>query len=63
MKLVGEDAELLCKFSSNEKIYSIKWWKNNEQFYQYVPRNSPAQMVFDVSGLTVDVSQFKLEDW
>lgn len=40
-----------------EKLYSVKWYKDNEEFYRYVPRAHPPQRIFNnVEGVRVDVS-------
>ncbi|KAL7630088.1 UNVERIFIED_CONTAM: hypothetical protein RMT77_019779 [Armadillidium vulgare] len=58
VRLVGDDAELECRFlrSNGVRVYSIKWWRDNDQFYQYIPRNEPPKMPFNVSGIRVDTS-------
>lgn len=37
-------------------LYSVTWYFENEEFYRYVPKESPPAIVFRVSGITVDVS-------
>lgn len=37
-------------------LYSVRWYFENEEFYRYVPKESPPSIVFPVSGITVDVS-------
>lgn len=58
MAHVGQDVELECAFSWTEprELYSIKWWRNNDQFYQYIHKNPEPKMVFNVTGIKVDVS-------
>lgn len=55
---VGQDVELECAFPWTEPrdLYSIKWWRNNDQFYQYIPKNREPKMMFNVTGIKVDVS-------
>ena len=43
-------------YHQGDKLYSIKWWRDSDQFYQYIPRNKPQQMPFNVSGISVNVS-------
>ncbi|ENN80723.1 hypothetical protein YQE_02859, partial [Dendroctonus ponderosae] len=38
----------------DETLYSVKWYKDGNEFYRYVPRNSPATQVFPLVGVTVD---------
>lgn len=50
-------------FDSNEQsdegetLYSVKWYKDNEEFYRYVPRAHPPQHSYKVDGIRVDVSR------
>uniref|UniRef100_A0AAR5NZ10 Ig-like domain-containing protein n=1 Tax=Dendroctonus ponderosae TaxID=77166 RepID=A0AAR5NZ10_DENPD len=39
----------------DETLYSVKWYKDGNEFYRYVPRNSPATQVFPLVGVTVDL--------
>lgn len=39
-----------------EKLYSVKWYKDNEEFYRYVPKANPPQQSYRVEGIRVDVS-------
>lgn len=45
-----------------ETLYSVKWYKDNEEFYRYVPKSNPPQQSYRVEGIRVDVSiQLKKE--
>lgn len=37
-----------------EKIYSVKWYKDNEEFYRYVPSANPQIKSYQVDGILVD---------
>lgn len=39
-----------------ETLYSVKWYKDNEEFYRYVPKANPPQQSYRVEGIRVDVS-------
>lgn len=39
-----------------ETLYSVKWYKDNEEFYRYVPKANPPQHSYKVEGIRVDVS-------
>ena len=55
--VVGENAPFQCHFDmEGEQLYSLKWWKDEHQFFQYIPRNEPKMVVFQVAGVHVDVS-------
>ncbi|CAG9765448.1 unnamed protein product [Ceutorhynchus assimilis] len=38
-----------------ETLYSVKWYKDGNEFYRYVPRNQPPAQVFALPGVTVDL--------
>lgn len=45
------------KFSeTSEALYSVKWYKDNEEFYRYLPKSNPPQHSYRVEGIRVDVS-------
>lgn len=39
-----------------ETLYAVKWYKDNEEFYRYVPKADPPQQSYRVDGVQVDVS-------
>lgn len=39
-----------------ETLYSVKWYKDEEEFYRYVPRANPPQNSYTFDGIKVDVS-------
>ncbi|XP_076052718.1 uncharacterized protein LOC143032141 isoform X2 [Oratosquilla oratoria] len=55
---VGDTAKLHCRLSwtSNDELYSLRWWRNNEQFYGYIPKNEEPMMTFNVTGIHVDMT-------
>ena len=54
--LVGQKATLKCHVDlAGEKLYSLTWWRDDSQFYQYNPRNNPPAVVFTVPGISVNV--------
>ena len=42
-----------------ESLYSVKWYKDNEEFYRFVPKANPPQNSYKVDGIKVDVSKYK----
>lgn len=40
----------------SEALYAIKWYKDNEEFYRYVPKANPPKQSYQVDGIRVDVS-------
>jgi len=37
-----------------EALYSVKWYKDTEEFYSYVPRDNPPQHSYPVDGINID---------
>lgn len=59
-KLSGQDAVLECEFElGRDRLYAVKWYKDNEEFFRYVPRFSPPIYTHPVDGANVDVSWTK----
>lgn len=53
----GHNVRLECNFELDGVIlYSVKWYKDGNEFYRYVPREKPPVVVFTLPGVTVDVS-------
>ncbi|XP_046681223.1 cell adhesion molecule 1-like [Homalodisca vitripennis] len=55
-KLKGETAVLQCVYEMEglEKLYTVKWYRENEEFYRYVPKYKPSQISYKVEGIRVD---------
>ena len=54
----GQSVRLECNFNlDNVVLYSVKWYKDGNEFYRYVPKEKPPVLVFALPGVTVDVSQ------
>lgn len=41
-----------------ETLYSVKFYKDNEEFYRYMPKAKPPQHSYRVEGIKVDVSTY-----
>lgn len=53
----GQMVRLECTFDlDSETLYSVKWYKDGNEFYRYVPKDKPPVLVFPLPGVTVDVS-------
>lgn len=37
-------------------LYSVKWYRDSNEFYRYIPKEAPPTRVFPQRGLHVDVS-------
>lgn len=55
-KVRGSSARLTCTYSLGDfTLYSLKWYKGDKQFYQYIPGNKKTKNTFVVPGVNVDV--------
>ena len=55
--LYGHSASLHCNFDlEGSTLYSVKWYKNGEEFYRYLPSMERPYGVFGVPGVNMDVS-------
>ncbi|KAL5284689.1 hypothetical protein ACFFRR_006788 [Megaselia abdita] len=39
--------------SNGESLYAVKWYKDNEEFYRYVPKANPQKQSYRVDGVRV----------
>ncbi|XP_044734920.1 uncharacterized protein LOC123297355 [Chrysoperla carnea] len=54
-KLRGEIAFLQCDYDLDEdKLYSVKWYKDDEELYRYMPRADPPQHSYTIDATRVD---------
>lgn len=54
----GEPAWLNCSYDlEKDELYSVKWYKNNVEFYRYLPTDRPPGQKYDLQGVYVDVSK------
>lgn len=52
-----QSVELGCNFDVGYgKLYSVKWYKDDHEFYRFVPDDQPNYQVFSQTGITLDVS-------
>ncbi|XP_050716049.1 cell adhesion molecule 1-like [Eriocheir sinensis] len=57
-KVRGAKAELQCRYAlENATLYSLKWYKGDKQFFQYIPGNKKTKNTFFVKGVHVDVER------
>lgn len=57
--ITGADAQLECRYDlAGDALYSVKWYKDGNEFYRYVPRDMPPAQVFKLPGVHVVVSFF-----
>ena len=55
--ILGQSTTLECKYDlEGSKLYSVKWYKNGEEFYRFMPSMENQFEVFSVRGVNIDVS-------
>ncbi|XP_049871081.1 uncharacterized protein LOC126370285 [Pectinophora gossypiella] len=58
LKQRGESATLTCDYSlEGGRLYSVKWYRDNEEFYRYMPRLRPPQHHHTLDGVKVDLEK------
>lgn len=56
-RLRGQPAHLECDYELGDNIlYSVKWYRDNEEFYRYMPKFDPPKHAYKLDGVKVDVS-------
>ncbi|XP_069957593.1 uncharacterized protein [Cherax quadricarinatus] len=50
----GDDVEMSCKWDSPHKLYSVKWYLNDREFFGYKPDDDPVIQVHSLPGVNVD---------
>ncbi|XP_076321954.1 uncharacterized protein LOC143231289 [Tachypleus tridentatus] len=57
----GDPVWLNCTFNlESDELYSLKWYKNNVEFYRYLPSDDPPAQKYDLSGVYVDLYKSSL---
>lgn len=56
--LNGSSVDLVCDFDlEGETLYSVRWYKNHDEFYRFLPSNFPdSAETLGMKGNDVDVS-------
>lgn len=51
--------------NDKDEIYAIKWYKDDEEFYRYLPNAQPKVSIYETNGIQLDVSyvEAKLRCW
>uniref|UniRef100_A0A1B6KMV3 Ig-like domain-containing protein n=1 Tax=Graphocephala atropunctata TaxID=36148 RepID=A0A1B6KMV3_9HEMI len=53
----GENVKLTCNFDTDDaNLYSVKWYKDENEFFRYMPDNRPQIQVFPLTGVMLDES-------
>nr|XP_023018432.1 uncharacterized protein LOC111507366 [Leptinotarsa decemlineata] len=54
----GDTVTLSCEYDLEQvALYSIKWYWNDEEFYRFVPKESPPSRAFTMTHVNVDLSR------
>lgn len=54
---LGHSVILGCEYDLEDAaLYSVKWYRNHEEFYRFVPKEEPPIRIFSSHGVKVDVS-------
>ncbi|XP_064091375.1 uncharacterized protein LOC135205042 [Macrobrachium nipponense] len=54
----GEDATLKCCYDlALHTLYSVKWYRNDEEFFRYMPSENPPMDILEITGVTVSEEQ------
>jgi len=52
---VGESPTLVCDVDLEpDELYSVKWYKDNDEFYRFMPKSEPTTQIYPVEGILVD---------
>ncbi|GAB0094122.1 beat-VI [Sergentomyia squamirostris] len=55
---MGNAVTLSCQYDLEKaSLYAVRWYFEKEEFYSYVPKESPPERVFPVSGISVDLDK------
>lgn len=56
-RIPGDMALLQCDYNlGNDNLYAVKWYKDNEEFFKFLPKARPEASSYSVEGIHVDVS-------
>ena len=55
--LRGSDASIRCTYDlGGDRLYSVKWYKGQHEFFRFVPNELPMFRLFPWSNFSIDVS-------
>lgn len=50
--------DLRCTFDmEGRNLFAVKWYKDEAEFYRYMPKMDPKKQHFNTTGISVDVSR------
>ncbi|XP_076333726.1 uncharacterized protein LOC143237897 isoform X1 [Tachypleus tridentatus] len=51
----GDPLWLNCTYDlETDVLYAVKWYKNDTEFYRYIPRDKPSAQIYPMPGVFVD---------
>ncbi|XP_052753118.1 uncharacterized protein LOC113511771 [Galleria mellonella] len=54
----GQPAQLECDYElGSDTLYSVKWYRDNEEFYRYMPKFDPPKHAYKLEGIKVDLQK------
>ncbi|XP_047986590.1 uncharacterized protein LOC125226605 [Leguminivora glycinivorella] len=54
----GQPAQLNCDYDlGDDALYSVKWYRDNEEFYRYMPKFDPPKHAYRIEGIKVNVAK------
>ncbi|KAL4708392.1 hypothetical protein ACJJTC_019628 [Scirpophaga incertulas] len=57
-KVRGQQAQLECDYELGaDTLYSVKWYRDNEEFYRYMPKYDPPKHAYKLEGIKVDLQK------
>ncbi|XP_026328542.1 uncharacterized protein LOC113236608 [Hyposmocoma kahamanoa] len=57
-RIRGQVAILECDYElDNDGLYSVKWYRDNEEFYRYMPKFDPPKHAYKLDGVKVDLQK------
>jgi hypothetical protein len=55
---IFEPVTLICEYDlEGRNLYSVKWYKDECEFFRYMPDYEPQSQAFLTPGITLDVSK------
>ncbi|XP_055929957.1 synaptogenesis protein syg-2-like isoform X1 [Argiope bruennichi] len=56
--LLGEPVWLDCGYElEGNELYSVKWYKDNVEFYRYLPSDNPSALMYKLDGVYLDLER------
>ncbi|XP_077290982.1 uncharacterized protein LOC143914591 [Arctopsyche grandis] len=53
-----QPASLVCSYDTGQDdLYSVKWYKDDHEFYRYTPGHTPSVITFPLTGASVEKSE------